>query len=184
MTHDQEYDTSVFLIYEFLNENQHTVEKKELIRLSNFIPEKLSVEYMNGVTATEPVIPRRYTLTHSDLTGDLFLTIGMNYAWEKINATRDEVLGEWINYGNYLYYFAYVYIDQGEYTFNEAAIRNEIFRRELPLALTAIRYGDRAFFDAHPTLDLAPIIINFISTYPAFAKQENWGTFQAYKYSS
>ena len=42
--------------------------------LSTFYPEKLSVEYMDGATSTEPVIPRRYTLTHSDLTGELFLT--------------------------------------------------------------------------------------------------------------
>jgi hypothetical protein len=48
--------------------------------LSKFIPEKLSVKYMGGVTATEPIIPMRYTLTHSDLTGNLFLTIGIHYA--------------------------------------------------------------------------------------------------------
>jgi Staygreen protein len=52
--------------------------------LSKFIPEKLSVIYKDSVTATEPVIPRRYTLTHSDITGDLFLTIGVNYAWDKV----------------------------------------------------------------------------------------------------
>lgn len=78
-----------------------------------------------------------------------------------------------------LYLYVYLYIDQGEYTQNIAAIRNEIFRRELPLALTAIRYGDRFLFNTYPNLDNATIIVNFISTYPQFAKQENWGTFSS-----
>ncbi len=145
--------------------------------LSKFIPEKLSVEYRSGVTATEPVIPRRYTLTHSDLTGDLFLTIGNHYSWDKINPMRDEVLAEWKMNGGFLYYCVYLYVDQGEYTQSESAKRNEIFRKELPLALTAIRYGDRFLFDAHPYLGQTSIIINFMSVYPQFARQESWGTF-------
>ena len=119
-----------------------------MIALNNFNPEKLSVEYMDGITATGPVIPRNYTLTHSDLTGDLFLTIGIHYAWDKINPMRDEVLGEWKQTGGSLYYCVYLHIDQGQYNQNKSAKRNEIFRRELPLALTAIRYGDR-FFSTH-----------------------------------
>lgn len=58
-------------------------------------PEKLFVEYRPGVTATEPVMGRKYTLTHSDETADLFLTIGLEYAYDKINKMRDEVLAEW-----------------------------------------------------------------------------------------
>jgi hypothetical protein len=152
----------------------------ELIALNNFNPQKLSVEYMDGITATGPVIPRYYTLTHSDLTGDLFLTIGIHYAWDKINPMRDEVLGEWKQIGGSLFYCVYVYIDQGQYHQNEAAKRNEIFRRELPLALTAIRYGDRFLFKTYPSLDQATIIINFMSTYPLYAKQESWGTFHSF----
>jgi hypothetical protein len=147
--------------------------------LCNFIPEKLSVEYMDGITAKEPILQRRYTLTHSDLTGDLFLTIGIQYAWDKINPMRDEVLGKWVLNGNSLYYCVYLYIDQGQYDQNVSAKRIEIFRRELPLALTAIRYGDRFLFDAYPNLDHASIIVNFMSAYPEFARQENWGTFHS-----
>ncbi|MFP7300338.1 staygreen family protein [Neobacillus niacini] len=147
--------------------------------MSQFKPEKLSVEFTNGVTAKGPIIQRRYTLTHSDVTGELFLTIGTQYAWDKINpAMRDEVLGEWRFNGNSLLYCVYLYIDQGEYNENTAAKRTEIFRRELPLALTAIRYGDRLLFDTYPLLDHASIIVTFMSSYPHLAKQENWGTFE------
>lgn len=134
---------------------------------------------MVGVTATEPIIPRRYTLTHSDLTGDLFLTIGSHYAWDKINPTRDEVLGGWKIKEIPLYYCVYLHIDQGQYHQTAAAKRNEIFRRELPLALTAIKYADKLLFNTFPHLAQAPIIVNFMSAFPQFARQESWGTFQS-----
>lgn len=134
---------------------------------------------MDGVTNKEPIVQRRYTLTHSDLTGDLFLTIGKQFAWDKINPMRDEVIGEWVTNGTTLYYCVYLYIDRGEYDQNVSAKRSEIFRRELPLALTAIRYGDRFLFDAYPQLDQISIIVSFMSSYPQFARQENWGTFQS-----
>ena len=146
--------------------------------MSKFQPERLSVEYRDGFTATAPIIPRRYTLTHSDETGQLFLTIGFQYAWDKIGPTRDEVLGTWTANGSA--FCAYVYIDQGEYSENAAAKRNDVFRRELPLALTVIRYGDRALFAKYPSLDQVPIIITFMSTYPQFARQENWGAFRSF----
>jgi hypothetical protein len=47
--------------------------------LAHFIPEKLTVAFIDDVTGTEPVIPRRYTLTHSDVTGELYLAIGKQY---------------------------------------------------------------------------------------------------------
>ncbi|MCM3567045.1 staygreen family protein [Neobacillus mesonae] len=146
--------------------------------MSTFYPEKLSVEYMDGAGAAKAVIPRRYTLTHSDLTGELFLNIGRNYAWDKITSLRDEVLAEWKQHGNSFYFCVYLSIDQEPPNLSVSAKRNEIFRRELPLALTAIRYGDRLFFNTYPHLDQASIIIHFTSVYPQFARQENWGTFQ------
>lgn len=51
-------------------------------------PDKLLVELRDGVTLTEPIIGRTYTLTHSDITADLFLTIGMQYTFDKISDLR------------------------------------------------------------------------------------------------
>lgn len=148
--------------------------------LSTFNSEKLSVNFMCGTTSTQPLIPRRYTLTHSDFTGELYLDIGSVYAWEKINPTRDEVLGEWCLFENCLFFVIHVYLDQGEYSFDEASKRNQVFRRELPLALASIRYGDRILLKTHRYLDNKPIIIHFNSRYKAFSKQEDWGTFSQY----
>ena len=147
--------------------------------MSRLNPEKLHVEYL-GVTSTEPIIPRRYTLTHSDITADLYLAIGLDFAYFKLNPMRDEVMGEWIlNDKNYIYY-VYLYVD-GKFIPEVKAIRETIFRRELPLALEAIRYGDNEFFNAHPELDYVPIIVYFLSTDPMFNKVENWGNFSDYK---
>ena len=149
--------------------------------MSTFNPEKLTVEYRNAVTAWEPIITRKHTLTHSDSTGELLLTIGTQFAWDKVNKDlRDEVIGEWKYYRNYLYYNVYLFIDLKEYDLNTSIRRNEVFRRELPLALTAIRYGDRFLFDLYPMLDYIQIIVNFMSIYPQLFKQENWGTFSNY----
>ncbi|WP_432361607.1 staygreen family protein [Sporosarcina sp. UB5] len=143
-------------------------------------PDKLFVEFRNGVTKTEPIIGRKYTLTHSDITADLFLTIGLQFAYDKINAMRDEVLAEWRMSESYPYLFVYVYVD-GEFGAVTSAVRNTVFRRELPLALEAIRYGDKKFFEIHSNLDNAPIWIHFDSTNPAYNKFEYWGTPKHYE---
>lgn len=46
-----------------------------------FKAEKLTVVYLNGAIPLEPLplAARRYTLTHSDLSGDLLLSVGRQY---------------------------------------------------------------------------------------------------------
>ncbi len=143
-------------------------------------PDKLNVEFRPGVTTTEPVTGRSYTLTHSDITAELFLTIGLQFAYDKVNSMRDEVLAEWRIHNVAPFLYAYVYVD-GQFGAAVSAVRNAIFRRELPLALEAIRYGDRSLFIAHPELDDAPIWIHFDSTNPAYNRFEYWGTPNDYR---
>jgi len=76
--------------------------------------------------------------------------------------------------------YAYVYVD-GRFGPMTSAIRDAVFRRELPLALEAIRYGDNEFFLAHPELDNAPIWVHFDSSYAYYNKVEKWGTPEDYK---
>ncbi|MGD9676969.1 MAG: staygreen family protein [Vulcanibacillus sp.] len=150
-----------------------------MLYLNRLNPEKLSVELRPGVTATEPIIPRSYTLTHSDTTAELFLTIGREYAYDKITSMRDEVLAEWQTSNGALFLYVYVYV--GNYGPVKTPIRNTIFRRELPLALEAIVYGDSKFFIAHPKLANAPIWIYFDSIDTRYKRFEYWGTPTDYK---
>ena len=70
--------------------------------MSGFDPRKLHVEINYQDNKEEFLFPRKYTLTHSDITGDLFLSIGPDYDYKKISnfyskLLRDEVLAEWKN---------------------------------------------------------------------------------------
>ena len=52
--------------------------------MSRLNPEKLHVLFMPGSELRGPVAVRRYTLTHSDATGELYLTVGTDYDRQQI----------------------------------------------------------------------------------------------------
>jgi hypothetical protein len=89
----------------------------------------------------------------------------------------------WRTNRGFLYYCVYLYLDQGQYNQDISAKRNEIFRRELPLASTAIRYGDRLLFDTYPHLDQASIIVNFMSPILSLLDKINGGLSTVFPYN-
>ena len=148
--------------------------------MSRLDPAKLHVQFAAGVTPKGPLTPRRYTLTHSDSTGDLFLTIAPRVHQNQISGwytrlMRDEVLAEWQESedGPALHVFCHV---SGGLVFGTADMRYDIFKRELSLVLEAFRFGDGGLFEAQPELDRAPIWILFHSTDRRYHKRERWGT--------
>ncbi|WP_078593074.1 staygreen family protein [Evansella clarkii] len=145
-------------------------------------PAKLFREYRDGAGYSSPVSGRRHTLTHSDITGELFLTTGHQFAYDKVDLKmRDEVLGEWLQNDRGYIYCVYLHVDERQFTLEEASIRNQVFIRELPLALEAVRYGDSNFFSSYPQLDYAPVIVHFKSSYRKLNRRENWGSFADFK---
>lgn len=155
--------------------------------MSRLRPEKLHVTLSEGSAAEGPITPRRYTLTHSDLTGDLFLTIGPDYDQEALTGfytrlMRDEVMAEWIQEedGPALHLHCHV---SGGLVLGPAAFRDAIFRRELPLVLEALRYGDAALYEAHPDLDRAPVWVHFHATRRRYDRVERWGEPADYRLS-
>ncbi|MFW9830040.1 MAG: staygreen family protein, partial [Candidatus Thorarchaeota archaeon] len=125
--------------------------------MTELCPEKLHVVYKNAIDADKLIIPRKYTLTHSDSTGDLFLTIGSEYDFEQISGfytrfMRDEVLAEWQR--NDIGYELHLYLHvSGGFCFGWAGMRDKIFRHHLPLVLEAIKYGDKKLFAGNPDLN-------------------------------
>jgi len=142
--------------------------------------EKLKVSFGVLTSETGPIIPRKYTLTHSDITGDLFLTIAAKYDYDKITDMRDEVLAEWSRLNNEYALMVNVMIDK-EKSLEMATKRNDIFVKELPLALEAIVYGDRELLKSNPALYEAPIYVKFNSVYPRFNRLELWGSLSEFK---
>jgi hypothetical protein len=133
--------------------------------VSRLRPEKLHVTLGPRIGAEEPVSPRVYTLTHSDLTGDLFLTIASTVDKKQISGLytrlmRDEVLAEWRTDQGTAELHVHCHVSGG-LALGSPGMRLAIFRREMQLVLEALRFGDRGFFAAHPTLDQAPIVVHF-----------------------
>jgi hypothetical protein len=148
-------------------------------------PEKLHVTYLTGTTPENLVLPRLYTLTHSDRTGELFLTIGGQYDKQQISKLytrlmRDEVLAELADDGDRLVFKVYCHISGG-FIIGTAKWRYNIFHSELQLVLEAIRYGDRTLFEKNAQLDNTPVLIHFQSSNSRFNKDENWGVMADYR---
>jgi hypothetical protein len=147
--------------------------------MSRLRPEKLHVRFAGDITAEGPVTPRRYTLTHSDASGDLFLTVGSEYDRKQVSGwytrlMRDEVLAEWRDDEGGVSLHVYCHVSGG-LVFGLAGWRDVIFRHELPLVLESFRHGDRGLFEAHPELDRAPIQIHFRSHRRRYRRTERWG---------
>jgi hypothetical protein len=147
--------------------------------MSRLNPAKLHVHWSQGVTPQRPISPRRYTLTHSDATGDLFLSIGADYDRRQVGGPytrlmRDEVLAEWVAGAAEPELHAFCHVSGG-LVFGGAAMRDTIFRRELPLVFEAFRHGDRSLFAAHPELDRAAVVVHFRSHLARYNRVETWG---------
>lgn len=143
-----------------------------------FDPQKLTTNLIPPATFVQPIKGRKYTLTHSDITGELFLDIGTVYNYEAINwDLRDEVLAEWqIDHFNRVSIVGKAHVDDGQFTKEQSKFRYNIFRREMSTALKGMFYGDKKFFSNYPTLLEAPIYILYSSTYPEFNHTIYYGT--------
>lgn len=131
-----------------------------------FDASKLHVTFADDVRPDGPVIPRCYTLTHSDLTGDLFLSIGTEHDRRalrtlQVRLERDEVLGEWVHQDGADRLELSMMAQGGLPLFGTGAMRCNIFRHYRAMTLGAMRHGDQALVASHPELDEAPVIAQF-----------------------
>jgi len=146
--------------------------------MARLVPERLHVRYLQGVNPEVANVPRYYTLTHSDKTGDLFLTVGPNYNMKQVSGLytrlmRDEVLAELRTSSDGFRLDVYCHVSGG-LIFGRAGWRYSIFREELPLVLEAIRYRDRTLVDNDPNFDQTPIYMHFKSSDSKYNKAERW----------
>jgi hypothetical protein len=142
--------------------------------------DKLHVKFMADVNSRGPVDNRCYTLTHSDFSGDLFLSVGLKFDKKSISGfytrlMRDEVLAEWLKDDGGFSLHVYCHVSGGT-IIGTAGWRNSIFRRELPLVLKCLCNGDKDLFDEYPKLVDLPIFVHFNSSKRKYNKIEQWGT--------
>lgn len=142
--------------------------------------EKLQIKFLPGIDSTGPIDNRRYTLTHSDFSGDLFLSIGLEFDKQAISGlytrlNRDEILAEWLKQEESFSLHVYCHVSGG-IVLGTAGWRYSIFKRELPLVLRCICNGDIELFDKDPNLKNSIIFVHFKSKNKKYNKVERWGT--------
>ena len=145
--------------------------------MSHFKPEKLHIKYSD--TKDIDIISRKYTLTHSDFTGELFLTIGRDYDFKKLKQfyvrfMRDEVLAEWKEPKEGYELHIYVHVSGG-LVCGGANFRNKIIRSHLPLVLDLMRYVEREIIQNNSALQDAAIVVHFQSRKKKYNKIETVG---------
>lgn len=152
--------------------------------MSQFNPAKLHTRFHPGIDPTSFTLPRRYTLTHSDSNGDLFLTIGKECERKQISGwytrlMRDEVLAEWkaARFPPELHVYCHV---SGGLVIGFAGWRYNIFVTHLPQVLQAFRYGENQLVRVHPEIDKAPVTIHFIASNHKYKKTVNQGRLEDY----
>lgn len=143
-------------------------------------PKKVFAQYRDVIKPYEPILGRKYTITHSDTTAELFVFISENYAEDQVTRMHDEVKIAWQQNESSLALIGSVDVD-GKGLLSNPTIRSKIFYDEMPTALQALRHADRFLFDTNPSLDGAPVIIHCISSNPGYDKTYNFGAIGKYK---
>lgn len=153
-----------------------------------FDPEKVTLSYTFKTAAdcSGSLFPRFYTLTHNDITGQLFLTVGSEYNKEQLSPLyvkflRDEVIATWK--GRELHVFCFVSGD-GHWWLAPANLREYIFRREMPLVLDTLRYADKELIEKFPEANHFPVYVHFCGAHEgngvlskAHNRTEFWGAY-------
>ena len=139
-------------------------------------PEKLHIEYLDSFDLD--ILSRKYTLTHSDFTGELFLSIGKEYDVKKLKGLyvrlmRDEVLAEWKKSDVYELHI-YVHVSGG-FIFGGAKFRNKIIRSHLPLVYKVFSYAENNNIENSQEIKDASIVVHFQSKNKKYSKIENIG---------
>ncbi len=143
-------------------------------------PQKVFVQYRGIMKPYEPVIGRKYTITHSDTTAELFTFVDEKYAEDQVTKMRDEVRVAWEPDRKGLALIGSLLVD-GRGIVGNAYTRNNIFYNEMPTALQALRRADRFLFDKESYLDNTPVFIHFISSSPIYNKTYDFGMIGSYK---
>ena len=167
--------------------NRSSIRTSALFDPLKFDPDRVSVSFCEDSvlndSPTSLLKPRRYTLTHNDLTRHLTLSVSKEFNETQTSIwytklLRDEVLAEWRSDG--LHVFCQVSADGAWWIRWAAPLRAIVFRQKLPLVLDTLRYAERNLFQKHPELLETPVYVNFSSVESARknrgeSDKEYWG---------
>ncbi|KAL1201650.1 Magnesium dechelatase SGR1 [Cardamine amara subsp. amara] len=147
-----------------------------------FESSKLKVLFLGVDEKKHPsMLPRTYTLTHSDITAKLTLAISHSINNSQLQGWankiyRDAVVAEWKKVKGKMSLHVHCHISGGHLLLDIfAKFRYYIFSKELPVVLNAFMHGDGDLLNNYPELQEAQVLVYFHSNVDEFNKVECWG---------
>nr|WP_083489307.1 staygreen family protein [Heyndrickxia shackletonii] len=145
-----------------------------MLIVSEWTSETLSVNIAPPATVFHPLEGRKYTLSQSEYTGKLFLSISNQFSKQTNDLDVSEILqAEWITLMGEYALNGNISMNGSESDRRLTQVRCMIFQKELPELIRMLVIADNQFFNNYPLLLDAPIIIHFNTDIPEFS-----GTFQ------
>mgnify|MGYP000965367784 CR=1 FL=1 len=138
---------------------------------------KLLTEFQQGIK-NQSVLERKYTLTHSDETGELFLYVGSSFLEERFSVLRDEVVGKWRLIDNIYSLWLICNLDCASSNYSPKE-RLAIFEEHIQRVVQIIKYGDQEYIKNHHLYN-ANIYVSYRSSDPALQNVQCLGTLHAY----
>ncbi|KAK4354612.1 hypothetical protein RND71_026806 [Anisodus tanguticus] len=182
LTTDKESSRFVYRSRRRSNKSQSIVPVARLFGPSNFEASKLKVLFLGVDEKKHPgKLPRRYTLTHCDITCKLTLAVSQTINNSQIEGwynrlQRDEVVAEWKKVKGKMSLHVHCHISGGHFLLDFVArLRYYIFCKELPVVLKAFVHGDGNLLKNYPELQEALVWVYFHSNIPEFNKVDCWG---------
>lgn len=142
--------------------------------MDNFDTTKINIELRNKVDIAAPVLGRSYTVTHSDDTGDIFVTIGTDFAVDRFGPLNDQVLLRMECFNGQFQLNGLVCLDLPGSKFSIKQ-RSDIFSEKMYLALMSIRYADSYFYEKCCSRDTIPVYMHFYSKDPRYDRVHYFG---------
>lgn len=140
------------------------------LNLSNIDLGNLTVQKLEPITDSGPILFRRYTLTHSDDRSNLYLTISPEYLLSIVDPVSGyEVLGQWVWAIDDTYILT-LFVFIGDNSYPVSKIRYENFLDNLPRSVSSIVNGDKKFLESNQNLSNSYISMRFISPHDEFNK--------------
>lgn len=131
---------------------------------------KVNVKIVKPYTETEPIRFRRYTILHLDNPTIVDLSISPYfYDLDLFTVSTNLIYGQWYWFYQNIYQLTLV-VFIGDYPYEVAKYRYKKFLELLPMSISSIVNGDITFLENNPLLLQTPVLVRFISGYPAFNK--------------
>lgn len=151
--------------------------EKDRINRHELMASMVNIIYESADIILSLNLPRKYTSTHNDESATIYIGVGHNYIkrlleTSEVIETESEVTGKWVEMNGK--YEIHLKLSVSTEKNPNAAIRNNIFCKELGAVLESIALAETTLLKLHPQLASTKIFIHFESTDPRYERVEYW----------